>query len=63
MDVPTLLVNGDRDPFGTPEEFAAHIGAISGEVTIRWLEGQGHNPKPRFDVEIVAAVDSFLALL
>ena len=63
MDVPTLLVNGDRDPFGTPEEFAAHIGAISGDVTVHWLEGQGHNPKPRVDAEIVAAVDSFLVSL
>ena len=63
MDVPTLLVNGDRDPFGTPEEFAAHIGSISGDVTVHWLEGQGHNPKPRVDAEIVAAVDSFLASL
>lgn len=63
MDVPTLLVNGDRDPFGTPEEFAVHVGAISGGVAIHWLEGQGHNPKPRVDAEIVAAVDSFLASL
>ena len=63
MDVPTLLVNGDRDPFGTPEEFAAHIGAISGDVTVHWLESQGHNPKPGVDAEIVAVVDSFLASL
>ena len=28
IGVPVLFVNGDRDPFGTPEEFAAHIGAI-----------------------------------
>ncbi len=63
MDVPTLLVNGDRDPFGTPEEFEAHLSAISGEVTMHWLESQGHNPKPRVDTEIVAAVDSFLASL
>ena len=63
MDVPTLLVNGDRDPFGTPEEFAAHIGAISGDVTVHWLEGQGHSPKRGVDAEIVAVVDSFLASL
>ena len=63
VSVPTLFVNGDRDPFGTPEEFAAHIGAIPGEVTVHWLEGQGHNPKSRVDAEIVAAVDSFLASL
>ena len=63
MDVPTLLVNGDRDPFGTPEEFAAHIGAISGEVTVHWLEGQGHNPKPSADAEIVTVVADFLTAL
>ena len=63
MDVPTLLVNGDRDPFGTPDEFAAHIGAISGDVTVHWLEGHGHNPAPRVDAEIVAAVADFLTAL
>ena len=63
IDVPTLFVNGDRDQFGTPEEFAAHIGAIAGEVTVHWLEGQGHDPKPRADAEIVAAVSTFLAAL
>jgi len=63
VNVPTLFVNGDRDPFGTPEEFAAHLGAIVGEVTVHWLEGQGHNPKPRADPEIVAAVGAFLAEL
>ena len=61
IEVPTLLVSGDRDPFGTPEEFAAHIGAISGELTVHWIEGQGHNPKPRVDAEIVAVVAAFLA--
>lgn len=61
IDVPSLFVSGDRDPFGTPDEFAAHFGAISGDVTVRWLEGQGHNPKPRVDAEIVAAVAAFLA--
>ena len=63
IDVPTLFVNGDRDPFGTPEEFSARLGAIPGDVTVRWLEGHGHDPKPRADPEIVAAVDAFLAAL
>ena len=61
IGVPVLLVNGDRDPFGTPGEFAAHLDAIGGEVTIRWIERQGHDPKARADSEIVAAVGSFLA--
>ena len=63
MDVPALFVNGDRDPFGTPDEFAAHIGAISGEVTVHWLKGQAHTPKPSADTETVAAVAAFLAAL
>ena len=63
MDVPVLFVNGDRDPFGTPEEFEAHLGAIAGDVTVRWLAGQAHTPKPRADAEIVAAVAAFLASL
>ena len=63
IDVPVLFVGGDRDPFGTPEEFAAHLGAIAGDVTVRWLEGQRHDPRPSADAEIVAAVRSFLDAL
>lgn len=63
LSVPTLFVNGDRDPFGTPEELEAHIGAIAGPVTVHWLEGQGHSPAPRYDSEIVAVVSRFLASL
>ena len=63
IDVPTLFVSGDRDPFGTPEEFANHLGAIPGSVTVHWLEGQGHNPKPKFDTEIVVALGAFLDAL
>ena len=61
IDVPVLFVGGDRDPFGTPEEFAAHLGAIAGDVTVHWLERQNHNPKPKANAETVAAVRSFLA--
>ncbi|MCY3644830.1 MAG: dienelactone hydrolase [Acidimicrobiaceae bacterium] len=63
IEVPTLFVSGDRDPFGTPEEFASHLGAIPGSVTVHWLEGQGHNPKPKFDTEIVVALGAFLDAL
>ncbi len=63
LHVPTLFVNGDRDPFGTPEEFEAHIGAIAGPVTVHWLKGQGHNPKPQCDAEIIEVVSQFLAAL
>lgn len=61
--VPTLFVNGDRDPFGAPEEFEAHVRAIAAPVTVHWLQGQGHNPEPQCDAEIIAAVSQFLAAL
>ncbi len=61
LDVPTLFVNGDRDPFGSPAEIDLHIGAIAGPVRVHWLEGQRHDPKPAFDDEIIAVVGEFLA--
>ena len=63
LDVPTLFVNGDRDPFGTPDELDEHIGAIAGPVRVHWLDGQRHEPKPTFDDEIIAVVGRFLAEL
>ena len=59
VDVPCLFISGDRDPFGSPEEFSAHLPAIKGPVTTVWLEGEGHDPK-RADGQIVAAVASWL---
>lgn len=56
---PVLLVQGRRDPFGTPEEFARHLPAIAGPVTELWIDG-GHDPKPSLDDDIVAAVRRFL---
>ena len=63
LSVPTLFVNGDRDPFGTPDELAEHTPAIAGPVEVHWLEGQRHDPKPTFDDEIVAVVGRFLQSL
>jgi predicted alpha/beta-hydrolase family hydrolase len=60
LDLPCLFVSGDRDPFGTPEEFLAHTGAIPGTVTHVWLEGGRHDPKPDQDPEIVEAVAAWL---
>ena len=51
VDVPCLFISGDRDPFGSPEEFSP--------VTTVWLEGEGHDPK-KADAEIVDAVSGWL---
>ncbi|MEM9522275.1 MAG: alpha/beta family hydrolase [Actinomycetota bacterium] len=60
LTVPTLFINGDRDPFGTPDELAAHVPQIAGPTMVHWLAGQRHDPKPEFDDEIVAVVQTFL---
>lgn len=53
LDVPVLFVSGRRDPFGSPEEFAAQVSSIPGAVTTVWLPG-GHDP--RADAPVAAAV-------
>lgn len=62
LKLPVLLVQGDRDPFGTPAEFAAHLGAIKGKVTQLWLPKVGHGPK-QHDPLIVGATSGWLACL
>lgn len=61
LEVPCLFVSGDRDPFGAPEEFAAHTAAIVGAVTHTWLRGRGHDTRPVDDEEVVAAVRRWIA--
>jgi predicted alpha/beta-hydrolase family hydrolase len=48
LHVPVLFVSGEKDPFGSPDEFATHIRAIPGPVTQVWLKG-GHDPRNQDD--------------
>jgi predicted alpha/beta-hydrolase family hydrolase len=57
--VPVLFISGDKDPFGSPAEFAEQIASIPGPVTQVWLPG-GHDPR-RADPAIAAAVVTWLA--
>ena len=59
ITVPCLFVSGTRDPFGTPDEFAAHTGAIAGPVTHVWVEGGRHDLKGRDD-EVAVTVRDWL---
>ncbi len=61
VDVPCLFISGDRDPFGSPDEFAEHVGHIKGRVEQVWLPGANHSPKPMHDETIINAVREFLA--
>jgi predicted alpha/beta-hydrolase family hydrolase len=41
--IPTLVVQGERDPFGSPEEVRAALAAESGPVTVHPVKGN-HSP-------------------
>lgn len=57
---PVLVIQGDKDPFGRPDELDRHLPAITGPVEVVWLAGAGHDPKRR-DPEVLAAVQRWLA--
>jgi predicted alpha/beta-hydrolase family hydrolase len=59
IGVPVLFIGGEKDPFGTPEEFARWVPEIRGPVTQVWLSG-GHDPRPGTDATVVEAVRSWL---
>lgn len=42
--VPTLFASGERDPFGSPGEFAEHLPSIPAETSVEWVSGN-HSPK------------------
>jgi hypothetical protein len=45
LRTPTLIVQGTRDPFGTPEEVAGYD--LSPAIRVVWLEDGDHSFKPR----------------
>jgi predicted alpha/beta-hydrolase family hydrolase len=47
ITVPTLVVSGTKDPFGTPEELRHHLDSIAAPVTYVWVDGAGHEWKGR----------------
>jgi len=57
---PTLFLSGEKDPFGSPAEFGAHLPAIPAPITVDWLTGN-HSPKNK-EPEIVSIVRTFWGL-
>lgn len=45
LRTPTLIVQGTRDPFGTPEDVAGYT--LSPAIRLLWLEDGDHSFKPR----------------
>ncbi len=60
IQVPCLFVSGDRDEFGSPEEFDAHLPAIAGPVTVVRLPGKRHDLKG-CDELVCDAVEAWMA--
>lgn len=57
IDVPTLFVSGEKDPFGSPDEFGEHVPTIPGPTTVEWVGG---NHSPKDNDTVVDHVRSFL---
>ncbi|MFN0094572.1 MAG: alpha/beta family hydrolase [Dehalococcoidia bacterium] len=45
LRTPALIVQGARDPFGTPDDVAGY--ALSPSITVHWVEDGDHDLKPR----------------
>ena len=43
IEVPMLIVQSERDPFGTPEEFAPVLGRLKAPVTFHVVPGGDHS--------------------
>jgi predicted alpha/beta-hydrolase family hydrolase len=44
LATPALILQGTRDPFGTPEDVAGY--RLSPSIRVEWLEGGDHSFKP-----------------
>jgi hypothetical protein len=70
LATPALIVQGTRDPFGTPEDVARY--PLSPSIRFAWLEDGDHSWKPRSSsgrteaqnvAEAIAAIREFLSTL
>jgi predicted alpha/beta-hydrolase family hydrolase len=60
LKTPTLIVQGTRDPFGTPEDVAGY--QLSKAIEILWLEDGDHDLKPRKSISGFSTADHLQTL-
>ena len=60
IGVPTVFISGNRDPFGTPDEFDQHLPSIAGPTELAWVTGP-HSPKGKAEAEVVELVRKYVA--
>ena len=56
MRVPMLIIQGERDPFGTPAELRPVLDAVSADVTVHVVENGDHSLASSRQKDRVAAV-------
>ena len=61
IHVPVLLIQGDRDAYGSVAQLDAIERGAAGPVTRRWLENCGHAPHRERPKETLDAIATFLA--
>jgi predicted alpha/beta-hydrolase family hydrolase len=70
LRTPTLILQGTRDPFGTPDDVGSY--ALSSAIRLHWIEDGDHSFKPRVKsgrtleqnlATAVAAIGRFIAEL
>lgn len=54
LRTPTLILQGERDPFGTPADVATY--QLSRAIRVEWFAGGDHSLKPKANVERAAAL-------
>jgi uncharacterized protein len=60
LKTPTLICQGTRDPFGTPDEVATYT--LSPAIEMLWLEDGDHDLKPRKTISGFSAADHLAAI-
>jgi predicted alpha/beta-hydrolase family hydrolase len=55
IHVPMLIVQGERDPFGTPAELQPVLDAIAADITLHVVENADHSLTPSRQKDRVAS--------
>lgn len=61
VTVPVLLIQGERDTYGSAAQLDAIERGVAGPVTRAWLEDCGHAPHRERPAETLDTIEAFLA--
>ncbi|MHB8190929.1 MAG: alpha/beta fold hydrolase [Ferrimicrobium sp.] len=61
IEVPTLVIQGEDDEYGTIEHVRAIESGIAGPITIQMIAGAGHSPHLDQPTQTLSAIASFVA--